>query len=731
MCGRSGDRERFEIHLHNLDKSIVQGDIRKYLRIGLKRANISSEDLENLTERSGALFIYAATVVRYIGAYNFSRSIDRLEQVLHTNTSSSGSDKELNALYALILREAFDDPNLDDREKDQMRLVLYTVICAQEPFSVRTMARILAFKREEFVHAALSPLRSVLDIQKVDEGITTLHKSFPDFMFDQARSGSFYCNAAKHHATLAERCLALINISSSRFNICHLGSSYVFDEDVADLGERVDRHISRELFYACRYLGTHLELAGGSLGLLDGLHSFLSERLLLWVEVMNLTQSLRPNGVHTLIQMKRNVKVRGAVAEPNVVLIRNQHQGYAAETRELAADAYDFVDAFSTSPASRSTPHVYVSALTFWDQLRPISKYYSTVIQSALQPMREVFPTSGPLMLPVYSLGSSVRCVAFSPDGAHIAAGSDDATIHVWNVLTGQTVGAPFKGHTGPIRSLAYSPDGKNIATSSTDGTIRIWDTHTGRMEELFKVRAGTVSSVVYLRDDALISGSADGTIRFESAGYSRFSTPLRKCLTGAVHSIALLPNKDGVVFGSSGGTIRTWVSRPRRTIANLFQSYNGAVYSVACSPEGARIISGSEHKTIQIWNVETGQATGNPLEGHTAAVYSVAYSPDGSLIISGSADHTIRIWDAVSGKTVVGPLAHHGPVHSVAFSPDGELIASGSADNTICIWDAKTGRMRKRLKWHARTSHSIAYLAETALSPSFANFDIQCSWNA
>ncbi|KAG9080459.1 hypothetical protein FRC06_006552, partial [Ceratobasidium sp. 370] len=691
----------------------------RYLQVGLKRANISAEDLETLTERSGALFIYAATVVRYIGAYNFSRSANRLEQILHANTSSNGSDKELNALYSLILSEAFDDPNLDEQEKDEMRLVLYTVICAQEPLSARIMAGILGLKGDEFVHAALNPLRSVLDIQKLDEGITTLHKSFSDYMFDQARSRRFYCDAEKHHATLVGRSFSIIRIPNPPFNICNLESSYVLDKEVAGLDEKIERHISGELFYACRYWGTHLELAGGSWTSLDELHCFLSERLLLWMEVMNLKQCLDTNGVNTLIQLNKLV----------------EHRGYDAKTRELVGDALEFVDAFATSPASRSTPHIYVSALTFWGEGRPVSKRYSNTFQTPIQPMGQAGPSHNQALLPIYALGSCVRCVAFSPDGAHIAAGSDDTTIRICNLRTGETVGVPLEGHTGPACSIAYSPKGTDIVASSTDGTIRTRDARTGQAEGfLFEGHTGAVCSVAYSPSgNYLVSGSADGTIRYWFADQGRACGQPRGGRTGAIYSVARSPDNKWLVSGSSDGTIRTWRTSSGEMTAGLFQGHNGAIYSVAYSPDSAHIISGSEDRSIRIWDSDTGEAIGKPLVGHTAAVSSVVYTPDGARIVSGSADNTIRIWDASSGEIAVGPLmGHHGPVHSVACSPDSAVIASGSADNTICIWDAKTGRMmRDPLKWHTRASHSIVCSSEAASSPSFEDYDVQCSWDA
>ncbi|KAG8728136.1 hypothetical protein FRC10_005266, partial [Ceratobasidium sp. 414] len=648
--------------------------------------------------------------------------VDRLEQVLNASTSSNDSDREINALYTLILVDAFDDPNTSDREKDEMRLVLHTAICAREPLNARVMAAILGLKKYELVHAALNPLRSVLDIQKANEGITTLHKSFPDYMFDRARSRRFYCNAEKHNAMLAGRCWAIIKIPSPPFNICHLESSYLFDKNVADLHEKVERYISGGLFYACRYWGAHLELAGGSRTPLDELRSFLSERLLLWMEVLNLKGCLQPTGINLLIQVKEFLK----------------RQKCTTEIRELAKDAHEFVDAFLSSPASQSTPHIYLSALASWEKGRPVSEHYSNIIrvQTLIRPMGQAVPTPRRALLPIYSLGSSVRCVAFSPDGAHVAAGSDDAAIRVWNLLTGQIVGVPLRGHTGPVCSVVYSPDGANIAASSTDGTIRTWDARAGHANNrgLFEGHTGPVCSVVYLDPDGdlLVSGSADRTIRFWRAGDGQICGPPREGHTGVIYSVARSLDNKRLVSGSSDGTIRTWVRSTGQT-TGLFQGHGGAIHSVAYSPDNAHIISGSEDMTIRIWNAGTGEAIGIPLQGHTAAVYSVAYTPNGARIISGSADSMIRIWDASSGTTVVGPLVgHRGPVHSVACSPDGSVVASGSADNTICIWDAKTGQMMgEPLKWHTQTFHSITYATENTPSPPFADNDILCSWDA
>ncbi|KAI0029068.1 WD40-repeat-containing domain protein, partial [Vararia minispora EC-137] len=68
-----------------------------------------------------------------------------------------------------------------------------------------------------------------------------------------------------------------------------------------------------------------------------------------------------------------------------------------------------------------------------------------------------------------------IRSLAFSPDGSLIASGSDDRTIRVWNVKTGELIAGPLRGHRELVTSVAFSPDGRCIASTSKDGIMHLW----------------------------------------------------------------------------------------------------------------------------------------------------------------------------------------------------------------------------------------------------------------
>jgi WD40 repeat protein len=111
--------------------------------------------------------------------------------------------------------------------------------------------------------------------------------------------------------------------------------------------------------------------------------------------------------------------------------------------------------------------------------------------------------------------------VAFSPDGKRLVSASEDLTVMVWDLGSGEAV-LPLPGHTRPPYSAAFSPDGKRIASASgpgerqgPGGEVIVWDAATGK--ELVHLDSPTCGffGVAFSPDGKhLAAAGTDGSVR-------------------------------------------------------------------------------------------------------------------------------------------------------------------------------------------------------------------------
>jgi len=315
-----------------------------------------------------------------------------------------------------------------------------------------------------------------------------------------------------------------------------------------------------------------------------------------------------------------------------------------------------------------------------------------------------------------------VYSVAISPDGRTLASGSNDKTIKIWNLTTGQEIHT-LKGHSAGVYSVAISPDGRTLASGSNDKTIKIWNLTTGQEIHTLKGHSAGVRSVAISPDGrTLASGSNDKTIKIWNLTTGQEIHTLKGHSAG-VRSVAISPDGRTLASGSNDKTIKIWNLTTGQEIRTL-NGHSAEVSSVAFSPDGRTLASGSrnDNDTIKIWNFTTGQEISTLKKNGYYGVNSVAFSPDGRTLASGSYDTTITIWNLATGQVIrtLLDIAHH--VYPVAFSPDGKTLASGNFDKTIKIWNLTTGQEINTLNGHSGNVNSVTFSPDgrTLASGSF-----------
>ncbi|CUA69774.1 Cilia-and flagella-associated protein 52 [Rhizoctonia solani] len=654
MMQQVGDKADARLVLHELDPFDVQQDIEIYLRQELRKLALTTEQWDGLLRRCGTLFIYASTACRFIKSGDEMMSFEEaMDMVLGLSTGTGGTEKELDKLYMAILESAFNRPHIGDANKKRMKILLDTVICAQEPMSTETLAGLLELKNAEHARTLLRPLLSVVNVTE-DTGVaTTLHASFPDFMLSADRSAGFYCTAMQHHITLTLACLKRIRSSPVQFNICGIESSYLLDNETVDLRERVKRMISPALDYACRHWYNHLELAGHLTEFQQPVFDFLSSRLFLWLEVVAPECSWMkfPDSSQSVLFLINGSTDHGCTLQKVEKWCREARM--PNELIELAKDAWEFVD-YSLMMTDHIT-HIYVSALSFWPTARPISKYYTPRTAGIPQMLQgPAVAQSGLPHLTSWYMGDSIQIVCYSPDSNHVVVAVGNV-IHIADGLIGRAVLGPLEGHTDLVTSLAVSPNGSYIASGSYDATIRIWDANNGKLVTgPIKAHRQRVTSVAFSPDSTRIvsTGAFD---------------PLR---------IWLVHSGEQVVSTSS--------------TSESFDCIRTAVFSA----DGSFIISGDDNGSIGYWDAYRGNLISRKPSQHSAQINSVAISSDGTRFVSASKDGSVYVWSTETQQTILGPIGDRKDCKQAVLSPNDQFIASHGALNEICLWDAGTGKM-------------------------------------
>ena len=189
--------------LHEVGKEIVKADIEVYVKDYLvskyNRSNWPSQDeVERLVNMSGTLFIYAATVCKYITQRGSFAMPQHLSDVVNsTLETTSGLTTTLDVLCGRILNDAYTFTN--KRERSNIEMVLTAIVYAYNPLSMKAISAMVEIPIEQ-IQAALSSLHSLIYIPSEDPNIpiSTFHASFYDFISNQSSFSKHYFDHVLH-----------------------------------------------------------------------------------------------------------------------------------------------------------------------------------------------------------------------------------------------------------------------------------------------------------------------------------------------------------------------------------------------------------------------------------------------------------------------------------------------------------------------------------------------------
>ena len=337
--------------------------------------------------------------------------------------------------------------------------------------------------------------------------------------------------------------------------------------------------------------------------------------------------------------------------------------------------------------------------------------------------------------------------VAFSASGTRLATASDDRTLRVWDITSGQCLlVVPFPGK---LHDVAFSPDDERLIVGFDPGAPGQSDSsgawvlalHDGRrLLELRGHESRAVVAVDWSSDGAtVLTGSYDGSVRVWQADDGRPVSSLRS-LSDTIFDACFLQGDDRILVRRRGDALvaRVGVWSPE----SLLSGHRTAVLRATFSRVGDRVASIGRDGRVLLHSMRSGERlAGFHVEGAT----EVLFVAEEALVVA-SLDGAVRLFRAPDGEQVaevrlgVEPVrtlarcrtdgefvassgarvvrcdargvvlreyvGHTGAVTCIDLSQDGRLLACGAADRSASVFDLATGaRLARFTEWDLEMS--------------------------
>lgn len=112
----------------------------------------------------------------------------------------------------------------------------------------------------------------------------------------------------------------------------------------------------------------------------------------------------------------------------------------------------------------------------------------------------------------------SMTSVAFQPDGKQLVSAGSDGVIRFWDLSSGKAA-RTLSGHRRWIRQVVFSPNGNRLASAGHDGVVQIWNVATGENIQTIPFDVGKITTLAFSPDGRRIAAGGGNSLRIGKAG--------------------------------------------------------------------------------------------------------------------------------------------------------------------------------------------------------------------
>ncbi|WP_243059311.1 WD40 repeat domain-containing protein [Nocardioides sp. SR21] len=195
--------------------------------------------------------------------------------------------------------------------------------------------------------------------------------------------------------------------------------------------------------------------------------------------------------------------------------------------------------------------------------------------------------------------GPVVQAVAFSPDGALVAAAGPEREVRIWS-SAGDDVATISPD--SDVYALAFSPDGTRLAAAG-GGPVEVFAVPSGDPVGTLPRSSGDGDGLAWSPDGAWLAGPGPGGA---PAVWSADDLALEAVLDGHhLEQVAFAPDSETVALtDAEDDTVRIW--RPADDRVRELTGHTDDPVAVAFAPDGATVYSVSARDGVLVWDVRS-----------------------------------------------------------------------------------------------------------------------------
>ena len=296
-----------------------------------------------------------------------------------------------------------------------------------------------------------------------------------------------------------------------------------------------------------------------------------------------------------------------------------------------------------------------------------------------------------------------INQLAWSPNGAMIAAAMSDGMVRIFDNVTGQELSNWSSGYEIAATDIAWGPESERLALSSLwSNSVRVFDAR--RAFEIGRVNlsgAGPLNWDRKSRQLLVANRERVSWVEFKPGGLS--TLPLSNEPHGVTDVRDIAFEKDTILVAGETG------EQPHAALIKIGDpaGYSNLIFpdagnpgfasrhvaSADISPDRRRAIIGTYNGWVYLFDLETGAVHQTIIEGESSeneaysSINAVDWSPDGQRVLVTDEDARVRIFDANTGLLLTSLATNKFNSEYAAFNPSGDRIAVASIDGTLRLW--------------------------------------------